>query len=82
MSQAAVGTLVFLPARGRGGSERDCISGNWAGAASTNLLFERVEYATTVGTRYSMPDEHAGIWICRNPKVPMEKLWPLAKIYR
>jgi hypothetical protein len=41
-----------------------------------------VEYATTVGTRYSMPDEHAGIWICRNPKVPMEKLWPLAKIYR
>lgn len=43
--------------------------------------FGRVEQVATVGTEYSMPDEHAGVFVCRDPKYTLKQLWPLAKIY-
>ena len=38
--------------------------------------------AATVGTRYSMPDEHGPIFVCRDPRKSMLELWPLTKVYQ
>ena len=45
-------------------------------------IFGSVEQVATVGTKYSMPDEHVPVYLCRNPKFPINQLWPLAKLYR
>jgi Dolichyl-phosphate-mannose-protein mannosyltransferase len=44
--------------------------------------FASVTQAATVDAKYSMPFEHVGIFICREPKIPLKRLWPLTKIYR
>jgi dolichyl-phosphate-mannose-protein mannosyltransferase len=44
--------------------------------------FGRVEKVADVGTRYSMPDEHVPVFLCRDPKLPMSQLWELTKVYR
>jgi hypothetical protein len=50
--------------------------------ADLKHAFGRVDQAATVGTNYSMPDEHGPVYICRNPKLPIQQLWPLTKVYR
>ncbi|HKN09307.1 MAG TPA: glycosyltransferase, partial [Pseudomonadota bacterium] len=43
--------------------------------------FGRVDRVATVGTKYSMPPEHVPVFICRDPKVPLNQLWPQTKLY-
>jgi hypothetical protein len=50
--------------------------------AGYKRAFGSVERMTMVGTKYSMPDEHVPIFLCRDPKVSLEQLWPQTKIYR
>jgi Dolichyl-phosphate-mannose-protein mannosyltransferase len=52
------------------------------GGRDLQRVFRTVEKAADVGTRYSMPDEHVGVFVCRGPKMPINRLWPLAKRYR
>jgi len=42
-------------------------------------IFGRVELAATVQHPYSMPYEHFDVWLCRDPKVPFQELWPKIK---
>lgn len=44
--------------------------------------FGSVKPAATVGTQYSMPDEHVTAFVCRDPRLPMRQAWPLLKVYR
>jgi hypothetical protein len=44
-------------------------------------FFGSVKQVATVGTEYSMPDEHVAVFVCRNPKMSMKQLWPLTKVY-
>jgi hypothetical protein len=46
------------------------------------LAYGRVEKVAEVGTRYSMPDEHGPVFLCRDPKLPMKQLWEQTKVYR
>ncbi len=54
------------------------------GVSETDLkrIFGSVDQAATLDTRYSMPDEQNPIYICRNPKLSIQHLWPLTKVYR
>jgi len=54
------------------------------GESETDLkrIFSRVDQVATVGTQYSMPDEHGPVYLCREPKLSIQQLWPLTKIYR
>jgi len=44
--------------------------------------YYKVEKVAEVGTRYSMPDEHGPIFLCTDPKLPMNQIWSLTKVYR
>jgi hypothetical protein len=50
--------------------------------AAYRRAFGSVQRAATVGTEYSMPNEHGPIYLCRDPKVSMSGLWPRTKVYR
>jgi hypothetical protein len=50
--------------------------------AGYRRAFGSAQRAATVGTEYSMPNEHGPIYLCRDPKVSMSGLWPLTKVYR
>ncbi|HXN86341.1 MAG TPA: glycosyltransferase family 39 protein [Candidatus Binataceae bacterium] len=50
--------------------------------AKYQRAFGTVEQVATVGTKYSMPNEHVPVFLCRDPKVSLEQLWPQTKIYR
>lgn len=41
--------------------------------------FNSVEPAGHVGHPYAMPDEHFTIYYCRQPKIPLQQLWPTLK---
>ncbi|MFZ0888529.1 MAG: glycosyltransferase family 39 protein [Candidatus Binataceae bacterium] len=43
--------------------------------------FGRVDRVATVGTKYSMPGEHVPVFICRDPKAPLNQFWPQTKRY-
>ncbi|HKD68381.1 MAG TPA: glycosyltransferase family 39 protein [Candidatus Binataceae bacterium] len=45
-------------------------------------VFDTVEKVAKVGTRYSMPDEHVDIFVCRDPKISIRRWWPLVRSYR
>jgi Dolichyl-phosphate-mannose-protein mannosyltransferase len=49
---------------------------------SLKRIFGSVEQVATVGTQYSMPDEHVPVFLCRDPKLTIAEAWPLAKVYR
>jgi hypothetical protein len=64
--------------------------GNWNGKVLIAIVrndtalkqgFGDVEQAASVGTRYSMPDEHVNIYVCRDPKFTVQEMWPLTKLY-
>jgi MFS family permease len=42
-------------------------------------FFNSVEPAGKVGHPYSMPNEHFTIYYCRDPKIPLQQLWPSIK---
>jgi len=43
-------------------------------------IFDQVELYTTVDCGYCMPYEnHRPVWICRQPKVSLEEMWPRMK---
>jgi len=45
-------------------------------------LFGSVEQAATIRSRYAMPDENnLPVFVLRNPKLPLNQLWPLTKLY-
>jgi len=44
-------------------------------------IFGSVEVAGRVYHRYSMPYNHAEIYLCRGLKIPVEELWPRTKQY-
>jgi Dolichyl-phosphate-mannose-protein mannosyltransferase len=52
------------------------------GGQALRRLFGTVEKAANVGTKYSMPDEHVAVFVCRDPRMPISQWWPLAKRYR
>jgi len=41
--------------------------------------FNSVEPAGRVGHPYAMPDEHFTLYYCRQPKIPLQQLWPSIK---
>ncbi len=41
-----------------------------------------VQRAATFGTKYSIPHEHGPIYLCRDLKVDLAKVWPRTKNYR
>ena len=43
--------------------------------------FGSVEEAGTVYHEYSLPRDHFTVYHCRNPKMPMNALWPLLKLW-
>lgn len=45
-------------------------------------VFGSVEQVATVGTQYSMPDEHQPIFVCRDPKIALKDAWPLTKKFQ
>ena len=64
---------------------------NWGGKIAITIgvneadlkqIFASVDQAATLDTEYSMPDEKAPIYICRNPKLPLAQMWPQTKLYR
>jgi hypothetical protein len=52
------------------------------GEAGYRRAFGSVERVAMVGTKYSMPDEHVPVFLCRDPKVSLSQIWPQTKIYR
>jgi hypothetical protein len=44
-------------------------------------IFDSVEVAGRVYHPYSMPYNHAEIYLCRGLKMPMKELWPRTKNY-
>ena len=42
-------------------------------------FFSSIEPAGQVGNPYSMPNEHFTIYYCRQPKIPLQQLWPTIK---
>jgi len=50
--------------------------------AKYQRAFGIVARVAMVGTKYSMPGEHVPVFLCRDPKVSLEQLWPQTKIYR
>ena len=45
-------------------------------------LFGSVEQTATIRSRYVMPDENnLPVFVLRNPKLPLNQLWPLTKLY-
>jgi hypothetical protein len=64
---------------------------NWGGKIAITIgvneadlkqIFASVDQAATLDTEYSMPDEQAPIYICRNPTLPLAQMWPQTKLYR
>jgi hypothetical protein len=51
-------------------------------AENYKRYFGSVETVAMTGTEYSMPDEHAGVFLCRGLKVPLKQAWPRVKKYR
>jgi hypothetical protein len=67
---------------GPGNRDANVLIAIGAGETTLKRLFASVEQVATVGTEYSMPDEHVPVYLCRNPKLPLKQVWPLAKAYR
>ncbi|MDO8430819.1 MAG: glycosyltransferase family 39 protein [Candidatus Binatus sp.] len=44
--------------------------------------YAKVEKVAMVGTRYSMPDEHVPVFLCRESTLPIQQMWPLTKVYQ
>ncbi|WP_333647868.1 glycosyltransferase family 39 protein [Candidatus Binatus sp.] len=67
-----------------GPGDRDIKVGIVIGAKEEDLkqTFGSVEQVAMVGTEYSMPFEHGPVYLCRDPKLPIQQLWPRAKVYR
>jgi hypothetical protein len=42
-------------------------------------FFSSIEPVGQVGHPYSMPNEHFTIYYCRQPKIPLQQLWPTIK---
>jgi hypothetical protein len=49
---------------------------------SHRRAFGSVQQVAMVGTKYSMPGEHVPVFLCRDPKLPLDQLWATTKIYR
>jgi hypothetical protein len=41
--------------------------------------FDSIEKVGNVGHPYAMPDEHFPIYYCRQPKIPLQQMWPKLK---
>jgi hypothetical protein len=44
--------------------------------------FGSMERVATLDNAYSMPWERAPIYLCRDPKVDLNQLWPHTKVFR
>ena len=53
-----------------------------SGEEGLKRAYGSVVKAATIGTRYSMPDEHGLVFLCRDPKMPIQPMWPLTKVYQ
>ncbi|MGA7871453.1 MAG: glycosyltransferase family 39 protein [Candidatus Binatus sp.] len=67
---------------GPGNRDANVVIAIGAGEPTLKRLFASVEQVATTGTKYSMPDEHVPVYLCRNPKLSLKQMWPLAKVYR
>jgi len=54
------------------GSRREDLEVEWSS----------VQSAATLNTRHSAPNERVTIFVCRNPRLPLNKLWPRIKRYQ
>jgi hypothetical protein len=44
--------------------------------------FGSVQRVAMFGTKYSMPHERGPIYLCRDPKVDLNQIWPRTRLYR